>query len=71
MNKIHLSEADQFENGEEVLLGTNKHPNKNDSMKDELELYPFVKISHRKTEIQPIIPKRLAEKFEQERLEKE
>ncbi len=61
----------QFDKGEEVLLGTNKHPNKNDRMKDEIELYPFVKTNPRKTEIQPIIPKRLAERLEQERLEQE
>ena len=64
-------EQAQFDNREEVLLGTNKHPNQNDSMKDDLELYPFVKIKPRKTEIKPIIPKRLAESLEQERLEKE
>jgi len=61
----------QFDKGEEVLLGTNKHPNQNDRMKDEIELYPFVKTNPRKTEIQPIIPKRLAEKLEQKRLEQE
>jgi len=60
-----------FDNGEEVLLGTNKHPNLNDSMKDDIELYPFVKTKPRKTLIKPIIAKRLAEKLEQERLEKE
>ena len=64
-------EQAQFDTGEEVLLGTNKHPNRNDTMKDDLELYPFVKIKPRKTLIKPIIPKRLAEKLEQERLEKE
>jgi len=61
----------QFDNGEEILVGTNKHPNLNDKMKDELELYPFVRSKPRKTIIKPIIPKRLAEKFEQERLEQE
>jgi len=34
-------------------------------------LYPFVKNNPRKTLIMPIIEKRLAEKIEQERLEKE
>ncbi|MCF6348844.1 MAG: methylmalonyl-CoA mutase subunit beta [Flavobacteriaceae bacterium] len=64
-------EQTDFDNEDEVLLGTNKHPNANDKMKDELELYPFVKMKPRKTLIKPIIPKRLAEKFEQERLGKE
>lgn len=64
-------EQELFDTGKAILLGTNKHPNKNDRMKQNLELYPFVKIKPRKTLITPIIEKRLAEKMEQERLEKE
>lgn len=64
-------EQDLFDNGKEVLLGTNKYPNQNDRMKDDLELYPFVKQNPRKTLITPIIERRLAEKLEQERLENE
>jgi methylmalonyl-CoA mutase len=60
-----------FDNGKEILLGTNKYPNKDDRMKHDLELFPFVKIKPRKTLITPIIERRLAEKTEQERLEKE
>src|SRR5690606_18492572 len=37
-------EQQLFDDGKEVLLGTNKHPNKTDRMAHELELYPFVKI---------------------------
>ncbi len=62
------SEQDLFDSGKEILLGTNKYPNKNDKMKHDLELFPFVKIKPRKTLITPIIEKRLAEKMEQERL---
>ena len=64
-------EQELFDLGKEVLLGTNKYPNKNDRMKDDLELFPFVKIKPRKTLITPIIEKRLAEKIEQERLKEE
>jgi len=64
-------EQELFDSGKEVLLGTNKYPNKNDKMKHDLELYPFVKQNPRKTLIVPIIEKRLAEKLEQERLETE
>lgn len=64
-------EQQQFDAGEEVLLGTNKHPNPSDKMKDELELYPFVKTHQRKTLIEPIIEKRLAETNEQKRLNNE
>jgi methylmalonyl-CoA mutase len=67
------AEASQelFNSGKEILLGTNKYPNKNDKMKNDLELYPFVKIKPRKTLITPIIERRLAEKMEQERLDLE
>jgi methylmalonyl-CoA mutase len=64
-------EQELFDSGKEVLLGTNKYPNKNDKMKHDLELYPFVKQNPRKTLITPIIEKRLAEKIEQERLSQE
>lgn len=64
-------EQEAFDAGEKILLGTNKHPNKEDRMKNELELYPFVKTKPRKTLIEPIIEKRLAEKQEQERLDSE
>lgn len=60
-----------FDSGKEILLGTNKYPNKNEKMKQDLELFPFVKIKPRKTLITPIIEKRLAEKLEQERLANE
>ena len=64
-------EQELFDSGKENLLGTNKYPNKNDKMKHDLELYPFVKQNPRKTLITPIIEKRLAEKLEQERLASE
>lgn len=64
-------EQDQFDNEQEILLGTNKHPNPKDKMKHELELYPFVKTNKRKTLIEPIIENRLAEKLEQNRLKSE
>ena len=60
-----------FDNGSITLLGTNKHPNPLDLMKDNLELFPFLKSNPRKTLIQPIIAKRLAEAIEQERLSHE
>lgn len=66
-----VKEQELFDSGKEVLLGTNKYPNKNDRMAHDLELYPFVKTNPRKTLISPIIEKRLAEKTEQQRLEQE
>ncbi len=64
-------EQDAFQSGQTVLIGTNKYPNPSDRMSEELELFPFVKNQPRKTLITPVIPKRLAEKLEQERLESE
>ncbi len=64
-------EQELFDSGKEILLGTNKYPNKKDLMKDNLELFPFVKIKPRKTLISPIIEKRWAEKIEQDRLKEE
>lgn len=64
-------EQQLFDSGKEILIGTNKYLNPKDKMKEQIELYPFVKIKPRKTLITPIIEKRLAEKLEQERLETE
>ena len=64
-------EQQQFDVNEHILVGTNKYSNPNDSMKHELELFPFVKANQRKTLIEPIIEKRLAETLEQNRLKNE
>lgn len=71
INESAQKEQELFDSGKEVLLGTNKYPNKNDQMKNDLELFPFVKQNARKTLITPVIEKRLAEKLEQERLNNE
>ena len=54
-----------------VLLGTNKHPNPADKMKNDLEKSPFLKIEKRKTLIEPIVNKRLSEQLEMNRLNEE
>jgi len=54
-----------------ILLGTNMLQNKEDRMKSDLELYPFVKQRNIRTIITPIIRKRLSETIEKERLAKE
>ncbi len=64
-------EQQQFDDGELILVGTNKYMNADDRMKENLELFPFLKTKNRKTIIQPIIERRLAEKSEQERLNNE
>ena len=71
INESANREQEEFNSGKLVLIGSNKYPNPEDKMKDELELYPFLKQKPRKTLLQPILEKRLSEKMEQERLEKE
>lgn len=64
-------EQEQFDNEQLILLGTNKHPNPKDKMKHDLEINPFLQKQSRKTLIEPIIEKRLAETIEQQRLQTE
>lgn len=64
-------EQAQFDSGKLTLLGTNKHPDPNDKMKAVIETSPFLKIEKRKTIIEPLIAKRLAEQIEQNRLNEE
>ncbi|RFN57782.1 methylmalonyl-CoA mutase subunit beta [Marixanthomonas ophiurae] len=64
-------EQQLYNDGNVKLLGTNYHTNPEDRMKDDLDLYPFVKTKPRKTIIEPIIERRLSEQTEQERLKKE
>ncbi len=61
----------RFNEGKEVLVGTNKYQNLNDKMKQDVEIDPFAKQIEGSTLITPIIGKRLAEKLEQNRLSDE
>lgn len=71
IQESHQREENEFLEGKKVLIGTNKYPNSQDSMKDDLELYPFLKQNPRKTLIVPILERRIAEITEKQRLEKE
>lgn len=64
-------EQQQFDRGDLVLVGTNSFTSAEDKMTNELELFPFVKNKPRKTLLEPIIERRLAEAVEQERLANE
>ena len=64
-------EQELFNIKKEVLVGTNKYLNPDDKMGNSLELYPFMKTKKRKTLIEPILEKRLAEDIEQKRLKDE
>lgn len=66
-----LKEQHQLESNSLTLLGTNLQQNKDDRMKNELELYPFVKQRNLKTIIIPINRNRISETLEKERLANE
>lgn len=67
---VQKEEAD-FLSKKSVLVGTNFQQNKTDTMKNDLEIYPFSKQRHIKTLILPIQRKRLSEIVEKERLDNE
>ncbi len=64
-------EQEKFDKKEIVLLGTNKQANKDDFMKNEIEIYPFVKIKPIKTLLSPVIKRRLSESVEKNRINSE
>lgn len=72
--KIHdaaQKEQQLFDSGKLTLTGINKHRNNIDITKNDIEIYPFLRTDPRKTIIEPIIPRRLAEKIERQRLKNE
>ena len=66
-----LKEQERFNGQEKILIGSNKYQMEVEKIKNNLELYPFVKTHARKTLIEPILEKRLSEALEQERLKHE
>lgn len=60
-----------FDTKTQELLGIHVQHNNTDQMKENLQLYPFVKKNPRKTLIEPIIAERIAESIEKKRLENE
>lgn len=69
--KIKASSSEEIkavETGKLILVGTNKYKNPADRMKRELEISPFIEKQSRKTLIEPIIERRIAEEIEQERM---
>jgi len=72
--KIKASSEEEItavEAGEFTLVGTNKYENTQDKMKNELEVSPFLGKSPRKTLIEPIVERRIAEAIEQKRMANE
>ena len=71
INENAKKQKTQFDQNEIILLGTNKLTSENDFMKNELQIYPFLKKKNTKTLIVPILQKRLADQLEQNRLKME
>jgi len=71
INENAKKQQTQFDQNEIILLGTNKLTSENDFMKNELQIYPFLKKKNTKTLIVPILQKRLADQLEQNRLKME
>lgn len=65
------AEQKAFDEGRLVLVGSNKYPNPDDRMKGELQKSPFLKTRSDKTLVEPILPGRLSESYEQKRLRDE
>jgi methylmalonyl-CoA mutase len=68
VTESHQKEQKLYDLHREILVGTTRYTNPEDQMKENLELFPFLKTKPRKTLINPIIPKRISESVEQERL---
>ncbi len=66
-----LKQQIRYDDGDEVLVGSNKYPNEIDKMKQELQKIPFTKYNPRKTIIEPIVEIRLSESSEKIRLDHE
>ena len=64
-------ELSLLQQGELNLVGTTKYQNEDDRMKHDMELQPFLQKQKRKTVIQPILERRLAEASDLKRLESE
>lgn len=64
-------EQEAFDSQAKTLIGTNVYPNPNDTIKESLELFPFLKKTNKKTLLEPFIEKRLAETLEKQRLDNE
>jgi methylmalonyl-CoA mutase len=63
-------EREALKKGTKTLVGVNKFPNEELPLQKEYEILPFQKIEVRKTLVQPITSKRLAEDLEKSQMPK-
>ena len=67
IRESHAKANQDLHSQELVMLGINAFVDQTQSMKDQLELFPFDKRNPRKTIIEPILERRLATEIEQTR----
>ena len=65
------AEFNAFKEGKLPLLGANLYPDPQEKVKDTIQITPFVKKEVRKTQIEPIIRRRIAQEHEKNRLNNE
>ncbi|GGE07732.1 methylmalonyl-CoA mutase subunit beta [Psychroflexus salis] len=61
-------EQEEFSVGDRKLVGTNAYENKDEKLSENFERNPFMETETRKTLIEPIVEKRLAEEVEKQRI---
>ena len=64
-------QQETFDASETKYVGSNAYLNEEEKIKEQLELDPFLAKNPRKTEIEPIVVKRLAEGMEERRMDRE
>ncbi|MBT8234824.1 MAG: methylmalonyl-CoA mutase subunit beta [Bacteroidia bacterium] len=62
------AQEEDFDAGNEKLVGANAYVNEEESVLDQLDFAPFIQKEARRTEVEPIVPKRLASTVEKERM---
>ena len=71
INESAEKEQQLFDEGKLLITGANITFDDNQKIKNDIELFPFVKTRPQKTLLQPIIAKRLAEQLEKKSLDNE
>ena len=64
-------QQEAFDNADTKYVGANAYLHEEEKIKDQLEMDPFLEKNPRKTEIEPIVTKRLAEGMEERRMDRE
>ncbi len=67
----HEKSVNELETMGAIVVGLNKYPDATQKMQDQIELYPFQKMNPQKTLVAPIVPRRLTQHIELQRLNDE